>query len=141
MLRYHPDMSQPSEHPAFGPEHTPFHAIGGEERVRALVDAFYDRVRDDSPVMARIHPQDLTESRQKLFEFLVGWMGGPPLYIEKHGHPRLRMRHMPFAIDEEAVSEWLRCMEGAMDDVGVEGELRAFLSPRFAHTAKFMQNR
>jgi hemoglobin len=132
-------MSQP-DHP-FGPEHTPFQAIGGESEVRRLVDAFYDRVATDSPVMKEMHPADLTESREKLYEFLVGWMGGPPLYMQKRGHPRLRMRHAPFPIDDEAVSEWLRCMEGAMDDVGVEGELRAFLTQRFTHTAHFMKNR
>ncbi len=125
----------------FGPDHSPYEAIGGEERVRALVDAFYDRVRFDSPVMKALHPADLTESRDKLYEFLSGWLGGSPLYTEKHGHPRLRMRHMPFAIDEEAVREWLRCMEGAMDDLGIEGDLRAFLTQRFTHTAEFMRNR
>jgi hemoglobin len=125
----------------FGPDYTPYEAIGGAERVRALVDRFYDRVRDDSPVMAQMHPADLTESREKLYEFLSGWLGGPQLYMQKRGHPRLRMRHAPFPVDEAAVKEWLRCMWGAMDDLGIEGELRAFLEQRFTHTAWFMQNR
>lgn len=132
-------MSQPVS--IFGPERTPFEEIGGQEPVRRLVDAFYDRVRDDSPVLKEMHAPDLTEAREKLYEFLVGWMGGPQLYIEKHGHPRLRMRHAPFPIDDEAAREWLRCMEGAMDDVGIEGDLRAFLTQRFTHTAEFMRNR
>lgn len=135
-------MSQP--HPTtespFGPDHTPFQAIGGEECVRALVDAFYDRVERDSPLMRELHPEDLTESRQKLYEFLVGWMGGPQLYIQKHGPPRLRMRHAHVGIDEAGALEWLRCMEGAMDDVGIEGQLRAFLTQRLTHTAHFMRN-
>ena len=125
----------------FGPEHTPYDAIGGETRVRALVDAFYDRVASDSPLMKALHPEDLSESRQKLFEFLSGWLGGPPLYIQKHGHPRLRMRHMPFAIDQVGVEEWLRCMRGAMDDVRLNGDLRTFLEQRFRQTAQFMRNR
>jgi hemoglobin len=125
----------------FSAENTPYDAIGGDEAVRALVDAFYDHVEQDSPLMKRLHDDDLTESRQKLYEFLSGWLGGPPLYIEKHGHPRLRMRHAHVAIDEEGVSEWLRCMGMAMDDRGIEGPLRAFLEERFTHTAHFMRNR
>jgi len=133
--------SHKSEPHPFGPEHTPYEAIGGEERVRALVDAFYDRVRDDSPLLREMHPPDDSESREKLFEFLSGWMGGPQLYIAKRGHPRLRMRHMPFPIDQEAADAWLRCMESAMDDCGVSGPLRQFLTERFRHTANFMRNR
>ncbi len=131
-------MTQPGD---FGPEHTPYEAIGGEARVRALVDAFYDRIRDTSPQLRAMHPEDDAESRQKLFEFLSGWLGGPPLYVQRRGHPRLRMRHIPFPIDEPAVLEWLRCMEEAMDDVGVEDPLRSFLRQRFEHTAHFMRNR
>jgi hemoglobin len=124
----------------FGPENLPYDAIGGADGVRALTDAFYDRVAQNE-TMARVHPEDLTESREKLFEFLSGWLGGPPLYMQKRGHPRLRMRHMPFPIDQHAVDEWLACMEGAMDDVGVAEPLRSFLRQRFTHTANFMRNR
>lgn len=133
--------SQKSEPHPFGPEHTPYEAIGGEEGVRALVEAFYDHVRDDSPLLREMHPPDDSESREKLFEFLSGWMGGPQLYIAKRGHPRLRMRHMPFPIDQEAANAWLGCMEAAMDDCGVSGPLRVFLTERFTHTANFMRNR
>lgn len=137
-----PPQFTPHEHPnPWGDKPTPFEQIGGELEVRALVDAFYDRVASDSPVMRAMHPSDLTESREKLFEFLTGWLGGPPLYTQKHGHPRLRMRHAPFPIDAHAVAEWLRCMQGAMDDRGITGPLRAFLTARFTHTANFMQNR
>lgn len=125
----------------FSAENTPYDAIGGDEAVRALVDAFYDHVEQDSPLMKQLHDEDLTDSRQKLYEFLSGWLGGPPLYIEKHGHPRLRMRHAHVAIDEVGVSEWLRCMGMAMDDRGIDGPLRAFLEERFTHTAHFMRNR
>ena len=125
----------------FGPENLPYDAIGGDLGVRGLVDSFYDRIRDDSHLLRDMHPPDDRESRDKLYEFLSGWLGGPQLYIEKRGHPRLRMRHMPFPITEEAVSEWLRCMAGAMDDRGITGDLRTFLEERFAHTANFMRNR
>ena len=123
-------------------DQTPFEALGGEDRVRALTDAFYDHM-DQDPAAApirKMHPEDLTESRQKLFEFLCGWLGGPQLYVQKHGHPRLRMRHMPFAIGERERDQWLGCMAFAMDELEVEGELRAFLDARFAHVAEFMRN-
>lgn len=125
---------------AWGSAASPYEELGGDERVRALVDAFYDRISADA-LMAEMHPDDLTESREKLFEFLSGWLGGPQLYVAKRGHPRLRMRHMPFAIGERAVEAWLGCMRGALDDLGVGGQLRAFLESRFEHTARFMQNR
>ena len=134
---------QPSSHDSehsFGPDNLPYDAIGGDSGVRGLVDAFYDRIRDESPLLREMHPPDDRESREKLYEFLSGWLGGPQLYIEKRGHPRLRMRHMPFPVTQEAVDEWLRCMWLAMDDRGISGELRAFLEQRFSHTANFMRN-
>ncbi|MEM1165237.1 MAG: group II truncated hemoglobin [Planctomycetota bacterium] len=134
-----PQGQAPSESP-WGDAPTPYEQLGGESAVRHLTDAFYDRVATDE-LMSAIHPEDLTESRDKLFEFLSGWLGGPQLYIQKRGHPRLRMRHMPFPIDDDAVRAWLACMQNAMDDVGVQGALREFLSGRFEHTAWFMKNR
>jgi len=127
----------------FGPEHTPFMAIGGEDRVRDLTDAFYDHMDADAEfaVIRALHPADLGDSRQKLHDFLCGWLGGPPHYMQKHGHPRLRMRHAPFPIGELERDQWLGCMARAMDDLAIEGELRAFLDARFAHVADFMRNR
>jgi len=133
-----PDPTQPK---AFGPSHTPYNAIGGEPGVRDLVEAFYDRIRDDSPLLREMHPPDDRESREKFFEFLSGWLGGPQLYMAKRGHPRLRMRHMPFPIDEDAVDAWLGCMESAMNDCDITDPLRSFLTERFTHTAMFMRNR
>lgn len=127
----------------FGPGNPPFDALGGEPVVRRLVDAFYDHM-DQQPEYAPIramHPDDLTESRDKLHDFLCGWLGGPQHYVQKHGHPRLRMRHAPFSIGEPERDQWLGCMARAMDDLAVEGELRAFLDARFAHVADFMRNR
>lgn len=105
------------------------------------MDAFYDRIRDTSPSLKAMHPPDDSESREKLHEFLSGWLGGPQLYMERRGHPRLRMRHMPFAIDEAAVDEWMRCMREAIEERGIDEPLRGFLLERFAHTAAFMRNR
>lgn len=128
---------------AFGPDNTPYNAIGGDEQVRALVDTFYDHMdrNEDFATIRTLHPDDLTESRQKLYEFLSGWMGGPDLYVAKHGHPRLRGRHMPFSIGEAERDQWLACMKLAMDERNVTGELRRFLDDRFAHVANFMRNR
>ena len=127
----------------FDAEHTPYVAIGGETRVRALADAFYDHMdRDEAYAVIRaLHPEDLGESREKFFEFLSGWLGGPQLYLERRGHPRLRMRHAPFPIGESERDQWLGCMAAALDDLDVDGDLRAFLDARFAHVADFMRNR
>ena len=126
----------------FGPDHTPYAALGGEDSVRQLVDAFYDAM-DTQEAFATIRAMhhDLASSRDKLFWFLSGWLGGPPLYVERKGHPRLRQRHAPFAIDDAAAADWLACMAMALDTCGVEGETREFLDARFDHLAKFMRNR
>lgn len=126
----------------FGPDHTPFESIGGEDRVRLLVDSFYDRMNDapEYSVIRGMHPDDLDESRQKFFEFLCGWLGGPQLYMERRGHPKLRMRHAPFPIGDLERDQWLACMGEAMDQVGLDGELRAFLEARFTQVADFMRN-
>lgn len=135
----HAEHTSQNAHP-WGECATPYEQLGGEQRVLELTNAFYDEVASDA-LMAELHPDDLTESREKFFEFLSGWLGGPQLYTEKRGHPRLRMRHAPFPIDEPAVHAWLGCMGRALDRLGVAGQLRAFLDNRFAHTAHFMQNR
>ena len=127
----------------FGPSNTPYDAIGGDDNVRALVDTFYDHMDGDEAfrVIRDLHPPDLTTSRQKLYEFLSGWLGGPELYIEKHGHPRLKARHMPFPIGEVERDQWLACMTLALDERQVTGDLRTFLDARFTHVADFMRNR
>jgi hemoglobin len=127
----------------FGPDRTPFAAIGGIERVRELVDRFYLHMAGDSTfasTRALYPPGDLSDSKLKLFEFLVGWLGGPQLYIEKHGHPRLRARHMPFSIGHAAREHWLACMARAMNEMAINGELRAFLDQRFRHVADVLRN-
>ena len=126
----------------FGPNNPPYEPIGGLEGITALVDSFYDFM--DSEIefdgIRKMHPSDLKQSREKLTEFLSGWLGGPDLFVRKHGHPRLRMRHAPFAIGTSERDQWLSCMTMAMDEQGIEGELRQFLDARFAHVADFMRN-
>ena len=72
--------------------------------------------------------------------YLTGWLGGPPLYEMKWGHPRLRMRHMPFRIGEYEAAEWVRCMKLALDDIGVQGQLNVFLAERLSQLADHMRN-
>lgn len=135
-------MNQPPP-PEYGPQHTPYDAIGGEEPVRALAKAFYSYMdsNPDYAALRALHAPQLEEVEETFFEFLSGWLGGPQLYVQKRGHPRLRMRHAPFPIDESMRDQWLACMTQAMDSCGIEGEIRAFLDARFAHVADFMRNR
>lgn len=127
----------------FGPDNTPYDAAGGEAGVLALVNAFYDHMdaNDAYSVLRGLHAPDLANARTKLFEFLSGWLGGPQLFIAKHGHPRLRRRHAPFSIGEVERDQWISCMDDAMNERGIDGQLRVFLTARFAHTADFMRNR
>ncbi len=127
----------------FGPDNSPFEAIGGVEQVRRLVDLFYDHMDADPAyqTIRELHPSDLSQSREKLFEFLTGWMGGPQLYIEKYGHPRLRARHMHVAIGDAERDQWMACMTRAIDERGITDPLRTFLISRLGHTATFMRNR
>ncbi|WP_255990541.1 group II truncated hemoglobin [Chitinolyticbacter albus] len=123
-------------------EITPYELLGGEAVLRQLVDRFYDIMATDPRAagIQAMHAADTTLIRQKLFEFLSGWLGGPQLFIEKYGHPRLRARHMPFAIGEAERDQWLLCMFQAMAEVPMEAALRAHLEEAFTRTADFMRN-
>ena len=119
-----------------------FEVIGGEARVKALVERFYD-LMDLEPAYAAlraVHGSDLTRAREKLFMFLCGWLGGPQHYTERFGHPRLRARHMPFVIGNRERDQWLACMDQAMGEVGVPDALRASLRESFFQTADWMRN-
>ena len=124
------------------PVDTPFEWIGGEPRVQALVDRFYD-LMELEPAYAQlraVHGTSLENARQRLFWFLCGWLGGPQHYTDRFGHPRLRMRHMPFKIGILERDQWLACMDEAMGDVGVDETLRARLRQSFHQTADWMRN-
>ncbi|MEO5932733.1 MAG: group II truncated hemoglobin [Duganella sp.] len=122
---------------------TLYEVIGGEARVRDMVDRFYDLMELESEfaLLRAAHPPTLDNARARLFMFLSGWMGGPDLYIEAHGHPRLRMRHMPFAIGTKERDQWLRAMAWAMEDVGIDEALRVRLMESFYQTADWMRNK
>ncbi|WP_230680972.1 group II truncated hemoglobin [Paracidovorax cattleyae] len=125
------------------PAATPFDWIGGEPAVRTLVDRFYD-LMDLEPAYQELraaHGTTLADARDKLFWFLCGWLGGPDHYIERFGHPRLRMRHMPFSIGIKERDQWVACMDQAMGETGVPEALRVRLRESFMGTADWMRNR
>ena len=119
-----------------------YERMGGEVVMRRLVDRFYDLMDEDPDYygVRKLHPQDLSSSRQKLFMFLSGWTGGPPLYTDKYGEPRMRTRHMPFPIGVAERDQWLSCMNRAMEDIQLDKELRKNLARAFYQTADFMRN-
>lgn len=122
---------------------THYQRIGGEAKVRQLVDRFY-QIMDELPEaygIRKLHAEDLSGSGQKLFDFLSGWMGGPQLYMEKHGHPMLRARHLPFSIGNDERDQWLMCMRQALDEVVEDNRLREELYQSFVKVADHMRNR
>ncbi|WP_036595881.1 group II truncated hemoglobin [Ottowia thiooxydans] len=123
-------------------ESTPFERIGGEEAVRLLVDRFYDLMdlEQDYTALRAAHGNTLASAREKLFWFLCGWLGGPAHYEERFGHPRLRMRHLPFSIGILERDQWLACMNQAMLETGVDEDLRTRLAKSFFQTADWMRN-
>lgn len=131
----------PSTPPDASPA-TPFEWVGGEAAVRTLVDRFYD-LMDLEPTYAAlraVHGADLVDARDKLFWFLCGWLGGPDYFVQRFGHPRLRMRHMPFKIGVLERDQWLACMDQAMADVALDPLLRQRLNQSFFQTADWMRN-
>ena len=119
-----------------------YHRLGGAEVVRGLVDKFYDLMDEDPDYygVRKLHPPDLGESRNKLYWFLSEWMGGPKLFSERIGLPFLRQRHMHFAIGVSERDQWMACMVRAMQEIGLEAELRMELEQAFFKTADFMRN-
>ena len=117
--------------------------LGGEPALRRLVDRFYDQMAElpEARTILAMHPEDLTDSREKLFLFLVGRFGGRQTYVEQRGHPRLRMRHMPFAVDAAAADAWMTCMTLALEEVIEDPALRSELSGFLDGVARHMQNR
>lgn len=122
---------------------TAFELIGGETKIRELVDRFYDLMELELEFagIRAMHPTPLDGSRDKLYWFLCGWTGGPNYYIERFGHPRLRARHLPYAIASSERDQWLRCMAWAMQDVGIGEELQERLMHSFYQTADWMRNK
>lgn len=125
-------------------ETTPFEALG-EERIRLIAERFYDAMDRDEPVLARLHLCDEhgkvnRGTRDRFTLFLIGWLGGPQEYVARHGHPRLRMRHAEVPVDTKMRDAWVRCMQTALDECEVTGEVRHFLDQRFVQVADFLRN-
>ena len=121
---------------------TPYELLGGDTGVRRLVDRFYD-LMDSAPeakTIRTLHAKSLKASRDKLYMFFSGWTGGPQLYVEKHGHPRLRARHLPFPIAERERDEWLWCMDTALEEHDAPREVKVFLREKLHALADHMRN-
>ncbi|RMH74346.1 MAG: globin [Actinomyces sp.] len=136
----------PADHPA-GPEGaegaeptvTVYELVGGRPFFDRLVEHFYAGVESD-PVLRPLYPEDLTESRRHLAAFLAQYWGGPPEYSAERGHPRLRMRHLPFAIGTREAEAWLAHMRAAVDALGPEPAVTRLLDAYFTDAAHFLRN-
>ena len=124
------------------PDNTAYEALGGDARVRELVDRFYD-LMDLEPgyrELRAVHGNTLESAREKLYLFLSGWLGGPSLYTDRYGHPMLRARHLPFAIGTVERDQWMACMKQAMEELEVPAQMRTGLEQAFFKTADWMRN-
>ena len=133
---------QPLATPITTGENPHYQLLGGEPAVRRLVDRFYQLMNElpQARAIRALHPADLGESRQRLYEFLSGWLGGPPLYAERFGPPRLRRAHLGFPIDDAARDAWMDCMTLALSEQVANPELRRQLFDSFRKTADFLRN-
>jgi hemoglobin len=121
---------------------TVYELVGGDAGIRSIVDRFYD-LMDTAPEAATIrslHARSLKASRDKLYQFLTGWTGGPPVYVERYGHPRLRMRHLPFRITTKERDEWLWCMDRSLAEHDMPEEVRTFLREKLHALGDHMRN-
>lgn len=124
------------------PTLSPYDRLGGEAGVRRLVERFY-ALMDELPeayTVRQIHPESLAGSADSLFKYLSGWFGGPPLYTAEKGHPRLRMRHLPYRVGPVERDEWMLCMRQALAETVDDAPLRAVLEKAFADMAAHMVN-
>ena len=116
--------------------------LGGESGVRKLVNRFYELMDtlSEARVVRLMHPLSLADSADSLFKFLSGWFGGPPLFQLERGHPRLRMRHAPFAVSIVERDEWMLCMRQAINEQVDDAVLNAKLQRMFSEMADHMIN-
>jgi hemoglobin len=124
---------------------SPYQMIGGRAVVERVAARFYEVMERDESALAGVHRRAPAGGidpgvKERFALFLVGWLGGPQEYMEKHGHPRLRMRHARVPVDTSMRDAWLRCMNRALDDCAVTGHVRSFLDQRFAEVANFLMN-
>ncbi len=124
---------------------TPYEQLGGEEKVRDIARRFYDAMETHEPALAAVHRLTAEgkvhpDARENFALFFIGWLGGPQTYVERHGHPRLRMRHAKVAVTTAMRDAWMRAMGRALDECEVRGEIRGFLEQRLGEVADFMRN-
>jgi hemoglobin len=119
-----------------------FERIGGEPAIRRIVTRFYEQMDQDEDLrhLRALHGPDLGPARDKLFDFLCGWMGGPPYFEQKYGHPRLRQRHMHVPIDEQGRDQWMTCIGRALAAEPIPDDFRTELLAAFFKTADFLRN-
>ena len=136
------DSTQPDGSPRV--VYVPFERIGGEEPVRELVERFYDAMDQHEPELAALHRLEegrvSRTTRDRFALFLIGWLGGPQHYMERYGHPRLRMRHAHVPVNTRMRDAWLRCMQRARDQSSVDADLRGFLDRKFMELAEHLRN-
>ena len=134
------DQTPNSQRPMSEIDEGEVYRLIGEDGFARLVRAFYAQVPSD-PILGAMYPaHDLAGAEQRLRDFLIGRFGGPPRYIEERGHPRLRMRHMPFTLDEAARDRWVALMNRALDEVALPADVTLLLREFFAATATFLRN-
>jgi hemoglobin len=119
---------------------TVYEQVGGEETFRRLVDAFYAHVEQD-PILRPMFPPDLEEGKHHQFLFLCQYWGGPTTYVEQRGHPRLRMRHVPFTIGQQERDAWVGHMLAAIDEIGIPEPARTQMVEYFERAGTFMINK
>jgi hemoglobin len=122
---------------------TQYEKLGGEQGVRQLVKYFYTAMDNNAEAkpIRDMHASDLSEAENKLYLFLSGWLGGPSLYVEQFGHPRLRARHLPFSVGTKERDQWLHCMDVALQKMNIEKPMHDELMQAFFNTADFMRNK
>lgn len=131
-----------SEDRGAGKTSTLYDVLGGEPAISAFTGRFYALMEDlpEAAACRAIHPRDLSGSRQKLFEYLTGWLGGPPLFVERHGPPMLRARHLHAPIGEDEIEGWLACFRLAWAQTLAHPEAEAIVLPRVEALARHMHN-
>ncbi|AWB66360.1 hemoglobin-like oxygen-binding protein [Saccharobesus litoralis] len=118
---------------------TLYFKIGEEQGTRALANRFYDIMltAPEAAELLAIHPQPMDSIRERFFEFLSGWLGGPPLFEQKYGHPRLRARHLPFEVNQSMIDQWLFCMNKALEkevkDLRARKAIKQAITPLAQH--------
>ena len=136
-----PSLATP-EAPARSTPQTPYLKLGGEAALHRLTRRFYE-LMDELPeawAIRQMHPESLAGSQESLLQFLSGWLGGPPLFMQNRGHPRLRMRHAPYTISGQARDEWMLCMRLALAEQVPDEGFREALTLAFEQMAQHLIN-